>query len=143
MEIAPKVQPAPTAESQHEEKAAPAPKGLDLSTARSKAPGKKKPALEKMLVKEQSEEKPKRSLPARGDKPPAEKPMQPRYKMFQSMKTPGKDTPTPKQPEAVHKEVKTSGVNQPAFAHPIRTTAMRPLRATHSAQASAVYRNFP
>ena len=40
MEAAPKAQPAPTVENQPEEKAAPAPKVLDFSAAKNKAPAK-------------------------------------------------------------------------------------------------------
>ena len=82
VETAPKAQPAHSVEGQPEEKAAPAPKVLDFSAAKNKAPAKEKTAPEKKPVKEQTEEKPKRGRPAKADKAaPAEKPKQPRDKM--------------------------------------------------------------
>ena len=114
VEAAPKAQTAPTVESQPEEKAAPAPKVLDFSAAKNKAPAKEETAPEKKPVKEQTEEKPKRGRPAKTDKPSAEKPKQPRDKMSQSKKAPGKEAPTPKQPEAAPKEAKAPEQEQPA-----------------------------
>lgn len=82
VEAAPKAQPAPTVESQPVEKAAPAPKVLDFSAAKNKAPAKEETSPEKKPVKEQTEEKPKRGRPAKADKAaPAEKPKQPRDKI--------------------------------------------------------------
>ena len=114
METAPKAPPAPTVESKPEEKAAPAPKVLDFSVAKNKAPGKEEAAPEKKPVKEQAEEKPKRGCPAKADKAPAEKPKQPRDKMSQSKKVPGKEAPIPPKPEAAPKESKTPEQEQPA-----------------------------
>ena len=98
VETAPKAPPAPTVESKPEEKAAPAPKVLDFSVAKNKAPGKEEAAPEKKPVKEQAEEKPK----------------QPRDKMSQSKKVPGKEAPIPPKPEAAPKESKTPEQEQPA-----------------------------
>ena len=98
VETAPKAPPAPTVESKPEEKAAPAPKVLDFSVAKNKAPGKEEAAPEKKPVKEQTEEKPK----------------QPRDKMSQSKKVPGKEAPIPPKPEAAPKESKTPEQEQPA-----------------------------
>lgn len=107
VETAPKAPPAPTVESKPEERAAPAPKVLDFSVAKNKAPGKEEAAPEKKPVKEQTEEKPKRGRPAKTDKAaPAEKPKQPRDKMSQGKKAPGKETPIPPKPEAAPKEAK-------------------------------------
>ncbi len=115
MEAAPKAQTAPTVESQPEEKAAPAPKVLDFSAAKNKAPAKEEPAPAKKPVKEQTEDKPKRGRPAKADKAaPAEKPKQPRDKMSQSMKAPGKEAPIPPKPEAAPKEAKAPEQEQPA-----------------------------
>ena len=114
VETAPKAPPAPTVESKPEEKAAPAPKVLDFSVAKNKAPGKEEAAPEKKPVKEQAEEKPKRGRPAKADKAPAEKPKQPRDKMSQSKKVPGKEAPIPPKPEAAPKESKTPEQEQPA-----------------------------
>ena len=99
VEAAPKAQTAPTVESKHEEKASPAPKVLDFSAAKNKAPAKEETAPEKKPVKEQTEDKPKRGRPAKTDKAPAEKPKQPRDKMSQSKKAPGKEAPIPLKPE--------------------------------------------
>ena len=114
VETAPKAPPAPTVESKPEEKVAPAPKVLDFSVAKNKAPGKEEAAPEKKPVKEQAEEKPKRGRPAKADKAPAEKPKQPRDKMSQSKKVPGKEAPIPPKPEAAPKESKTPEQEQPA-----------------------------
>lgn len=102
VETAPKTQPAPTVESKPEEKATPAPKVLDFSAAKNKAPAKEETAPEKKPAKEQTEEKPKRGRPAKTDKAaPAEKPKQPRDKMSQSKKAPGKEAPIPHKPEQI------------------------------------------
>ena len=114
VETAPKAQPAPTVENQPEKKAAPAPKVLDFSAAKNKAPAKEETAPEKKPVKEQSAEKPKRGRPAKADKAPAEKPKQPRDKMSQSKKAPAKEAPIPPKPEATPKEAKTPEQEQPA-----------------------------
>ena len=114
MEAAPKAQTAPTVESQPKEKAAPAPKVLDFSAAKNKAPAKEETAPEKKPVKEQTEEKPKRGRPTKADKAPVEKPKQPRDKMSQSKKTLGKEAPVPPKPEAASKEAKTPVQEQPA-----------------------------
>ena len=114
VETAPKAQAAPAVENQPEGKAAPAPKVLDFSTSKNKAPGKEETAPEKKPAKEQAEEKPKRGRPAKTDKAPAEKPKQPRDKMSQSKKAPGKDAPAPKKPEAAPKEAKAPEQEQPA-----------------------------
>ena len=98
---------APTVENQPEEKAAPAPKVLDFSAAKNKAPAKEETAPEKKPAKEQAAEKAKRGRPAKTDKAaPAEKPKQPRDKMSQSKKAPGKEAPIPPKPEAAPKEAK-------------------------------------
>ena len=114
VETAPKAPPAPTVESKPEEKAAPAPKVLDFSVAKNKAPGKEEAAPEKKPDKEQTEGKPKRSRPAKTDKAPAEKPKQPRDKMSQSKKAPGKEAPIPPKAEEVPKEAKAPEQEQPA-----------------------------
>ncbi len=114
VEAAPKAQSAPTVESKHEEKAAPAPKVLDFSAAKNKAPAKEETAPEKKPVKEQAAEKPKRGRPAKTDKAPAEKPRQPRDKMSQSKKAPGKAAPAHKQPEASPNEAAAPEQEQPA-----------------------------
>ena len=115
VETAPKAQTAPTVESKPEEKAAPAPKVLDFSTAKNKAPAKEETAPEEKPVKEQAAEKPKRGRPAKTDKAaPTEKPKQPRDKMSQSKKAPGKEAPIPPKPEAAPKEVKAPEQEQPA-----------------------------
>ena len=85
VEAVPKAQPTPTVENQPEEKATPAPKVLDFSAAKNKAPAKEETAPEKKSVKEQAAEKPKRGRPAKTDKDPAEKPKQSRDKMSQSI----------------------------------------------------------
>lgn len=84
VETAPKVQTAPAVESKPEEKSAPAPKVLDFSVAKNKAPVKEEVALEKKPVKEQATEKPKRGRPAKADKAPTGKPKLSRDKMSQS-----------------------------------------------------------
>ena len=114
VEAAPKAQTDPTVESKPEEKAAPAPKVLDFSAAKNKAPAKEETAPEKKPVKEQTEEKPKRGRPAKADKAPAEKPKQPRDKMSQSKKAPGKEAPITPKPEAAPKEAKAPEQEQPA-----------------------------
>ena len=115
VETAPKAQPAPTVESKTEEKATPAPKVLDFSAAKNKAPTKEETAPEKKPVKEQAAEKPKRGRPAKADKAaPTEKPKQPRDKMSQNKKTPGKEAPVPPKPEAAPKEAKAPEQVQPA-----------------------------
>ena len=115
VEVAPKVPPDPTVENQPEEKAAPAPKVLDFSAAKNKAPAKEETAPEKKPDKEQAVEKPKRGRPAKTDKTaPAEKPKQPRDKMSQSKKVPGKEAPIPPKTEAAPKEAKTPEEEQPA-----------------------------
>lgn len=115
VETAPKTQPAPTVESKPEEKATPAPKVLDFSAAKNKAPAKEETAPEKKPAKEQTEEKPKRGRPAKTDKAaPAEKPKQPRDKMSQSKKAPGKEAPIPHKPEAPPKAANASEQEQPA-----------------------------
>lgn len=111
-ETAPKAQPAPTVESQPEEKAVPAPKVLDFSAAKNKAPAKEETAPEKKPVKEQA----------------AEKPKQPRDKMSQSKKAPGKEAPIPPKPEAAPKEVKAPEQEQPTA----------PRDATRSAQPEQI-----
>ena len=109
VEVAPKVPPDPTVENQPEEKAAPAPKVLDFSAAKNKAPAKEETAPEKKPDKEQAVEKPKRGRPAKTDKTaPAEKPKQPRDKMSQSKKVPGKEAPIPPKTEAAPKEAKSN-----------------------------------
>ena len=90
VEAAPKAQEAPTLESKPEEKVAPAPKVLDFSATKNKAPAKEETAPEKKPAKEQA----------------AEKPKQPRDKMSQSKKAPGEEAPIPPKPEAVPKEAK-------------------------------------
>ena len=115
VETAPKTQPAPTVESKPEEKATPAPKVLDFSAAKNKAPAKEETAPEKKPAKEQTEEKPKRGRPAKTDKAaPAEKPKQPRDKMSQSKKAPGKEAPIPHKPEAPPKAANAPEQEQPA-----------------------------
>ena len=115
VEAAPKAKTVPTVESPPEEKAAPAPKVLDFSTAKNKAPAKEETAPEGKPVKEQPEEKPKRGRPAKTDKAtPAEKPKQPRDKMSQSKKAPGKEASIPPKPEAAPKEAKAPEQEQPA-----------------------------
>ena len=115
VEVAPKVPPDPTVENQPEEKAAPAPKVLDFSAAKNKAPAKEETASEKKPDKEQAVEKPKRGRPAKTDKTaPAEKPKQPRDKMSQSKKVPGKEAPIPPKTETAPKEAKTPEEEQPA-----------------------------
>ena len=115
VETAPKAQTAPTVESHPEEKAVPAPKVLDFSAAKNKAPAKEETAPEKKPVKEQTTEKPKRGRPAKTDKAvPAEKLKQPRDKMSQSKKAPGKEAPIPPKPEAPPKEAKVPEQEQPA-----------------------------
>ena len=115
VETAPKAQTAPTVESHPEEKAVPAPKVLDFSAAKNKAPAKEETAPEKKPVKEQTTEKPKRGRPSKTDKAvPAEKPKQPRDKMSQSKKAPGKEAPIPPKPEAPPKEAKVPEQEQPA-----------------------------
>ena len=115
VEVAPKVPPDPTIENQPEEKAAPAPKVLDFSAAKNKAPAKEETVPEKKPDKEQAVEKPKRGRPAKTDKTaPAEKPKQPRDKMSQSKKVPGKEAPIPPKTEAAPKEAKTPEEEQPA-----------------------------
>ena len=115
VEAAPKAQTTPTVESQPEEKAAPAPGVLDFSAAKNKALAKEGTAPEKKPVKEQTEDKPKRGRPAKTDKAaPAEKPKQPRDKMSQSKKAPGKEAPIPPKPEAAPKEAKAPEQEQPA-----------------------------
>ena len=115
VETAPKAQPAPTVENQPEKKAAPAPKVLDFSAAKNKAPAKEETAPEKKPAKEQTEEKPKRGRPAKTDKAaPAEKPKQPRDKMSQSKKAPGKEAPIPHKPEAPPKAANAPEQEQPA-----------------------------
>ena len=115
VETAPKTQPAPTVESKPKEKATPAPKVLDFSAAKNKAPAKEETAPEKKPAKEQTEEKPKRGRPAKTDKAaPAEKPKQPRDKMSQSKKAPGKEAPIPHKPEAPPKAANAPEQEQPA-----------------------------
>ena len=115
VETAPKTQSAPTVESKPEEKATPAPKVLDFSAAKNKAPAKEETAPEKKPAKEQTEEKPKRGRPAKTDKAaPAEKPKQPRDKMSQSKKAPGKEAPIPHKPEAPPKAANAPEQEQPA-----------------------------
>ena len=115
VEAAPKAQPAPTVENQPDEKVAPAPKVLDFSATKNKAPAKEETAPEKKPVKEQAAEKAKRGRPAKADKAaPAEKPKQPRDKMSQSKKAPGKEAPIPPKPEAAPKDAKAPEQEQPA-----------------------------
>ena len=115
VEAALKAQPAPTVENQPGEKAAPAPKVLDFSAAKNKAPAKEETAPEKKPVKEQAAEKAKRGRPAKADKAaPAEKPKQPRDKLSQSKKAPGKEAPIPQKPETAPKEAKAPEQEQPA-----------------------------
>lgn len=115
VEAVPKAQPTPTVENQPEEKADPAPKVLDFSAAKNKAPAKEETAPEKKSVKEQAAEKPKRGRPAKADKAaPAEKPKQPRDKMPQSKKAPGKEAPIPPKREVPSKEAKAPEQEQPA-----------------------------
>ena len=115
VEAVPKAQPTPTVENQPEEKATPAPKVLDFSAAKNKAPAKEETAPEKKSVKEQAAEKPKRGRPAKADKAaPAEKPKQPRDKMPQSNKAPGKEAPIPPKREVPSKEAKAPEQEQPA-----------------------------
>ena len=115
VEAVPKAQPTPTVENQPEEKATPAPKVLDFSAAKNKAPAKEETAPEKKSVKEQAAEKPKRGRPAKADKAaPAEKPKQPRDKMPQSKKAPGKEAPIPPKREVPSKEAKAPEQEQPA-----------------------------
>ena len=114
VEAAPKAQPAPTVENQPGEKAAPAPKVLDFSAAKNKAPAKEETAPEKKPVKEQAAEKAKRGRPAKADKAaPAEKPKQPRDKLSQSKKAPGKEAPIPQKPETAPKEAKRPNRSSP------------------------------
>ena len=108
------MQTAPTVESKPEEKAAPAPKVLDFSVAKNKAPAKAETAPEKKPVKEQAAERPKRGRPAKTDKPPAEKLKPPRDKMSQSKKAPGKEAPIAPKPEAAPKDAKTPEQEQSA-----------------------------
>ena len=98
VEAVPKAQPTPTVENQPEEKATPAPKVLDFSAAKNKAPAKEETAPEKKSVKEQAVEKPK----------------QPRDKMPQSKKAPGKEAPIPPKREVPSKEAKAPEQEQPA-----------------------------
>ena len=114
VEAAPKAPPAPKVESQIEEKAAPASTVLDFSAAKNKAPAKAETAPEKKPVKEQTEEKPKRGRPSSADKAPAEKPKQPRDKLSQSKKAPGKEAPIPPKQETAPKEAKAPEQEQPA-----------------------------
>ena len=114
VEAVPKAKTAPTVESPPEEKVAPAPKVLDFSTATNKTPGKEETVPEKKPVKEQTEEKLERGRPAKTDKLPAEKPKQPRDKMSQSKKAPGKETLVLPKPEAAPKEAKAPEQEQPA-----------------------------
>ena len=115
LETASKAQTAPTVESPAEEKADPAPKVLDFSTAKNMAPAKEATAPEKKPVKEQTEEKPKRGRSAKEDKDaPAEKPKQPRDKMSQSKKAPDKEALIPPKPETAPKEAKAPEQEQPA-----------------------------
>ena len=115
VEAAPKAKTAPTVESPPEGKAAPAPKVLDFSAAKNRAPAKEETAPEKTPVKEQTAEKPKRGRPVKTNKTaPAEKPKQPRDKMSQSKKAPGKEAPIPPKPEAASKEAKAPEQEQPA-----------------------------
>ena len=94
VEAAPKEQTVPVVESQPVETAAPAPKVLDFSAAKNRAPAKEEIAPEKKPVKEQAAEKAKRGRPAKADKAaPAEKPKQPRDKMSQSKKAPEQEQP--------------------------------------------------
>ena len=133
VEAAPKAQPAPTVESQPVEKAAPAPKVLDFSAAKNKAPAKEETSPEKKPVKEQTEEKSKRGRPAKADKAaPAEKPKQPRDKMSQSKKASGKEASAPKQPEVAPKEVKAPEQEQPTA----------PRDATRAEKEEIVYLNL-
>ena len=60
VEATSKAQTALAVESQPEEKAVPAPKVLDFSAAKNRAPAKDETAPEKKSVKEQTEDKPKR-----------------------------------------------------------------------------------
>ena len=114
VETAPKSQTAPTVESPPEGKAAPAPKVLDFSAVKNKAPAKEETAPEKKPVKEQTEKKPKRGRPAKTDKAaPAEKPKPLRDKMSQSKKAPGKEAPIPPKAEAAPKEAKAPEQEQP------------------------------
>ena len=129
VEIAPKAQPAPTVESQPKEKAAPAPKVLDFSAAKNKAPAKEEIAPEKKPVKEQAAGKPKRGRPAKADKAaPAEKPKQPRDKMSQSKKAPGMEAPIPPKPKAAPKEAKA----------PEQEKSAAPRDATRSAEPEQI-----
>ena len=115
VEAAPKAKTAPTVESPPEGKAAPAPNVLDFSAAKNRAPAKEETAPEKTPVKEQTAEKPKRGRPVKTNKTaPAEKPKQPRDKMSQSKKAPGKEAPIPPKPEAASKEAKAPEQEQPA-----------------------------
>ena len=126
VEAVPKAQPTPTVENQPEEKATPAPKVLDFSAAKNKAPAKEETAPEKKSVKEQAAEKPKRGRPAKADKAaPAEKPKQPRDKMPQSNKAPGKEAPIPPKREVPSKEAKAPEQEQPA-AHRDATRSAEP-----------------
>lgn len=133
VEAVPKAQPTLTVENQPEEKAAPAPKVLDFSAAKNKAPAKEETAPEKKSVKEQAAEKPKRGRPAKADKAaPAEKPKQPRDKMSQSKKAPGKEAPIPPKREVPSKEAKAPEQEQPAA----------PRDATRAEKEEIVYLNL-
>ena len=129
VEAAPKAQTAPMVESKPVEKAALTPKVLDFSVAKNKDPAKEGTVPEKKPAKEQEQEKPKRGRPAKMDKAaPAEKPNQPRDKMSQSKKAPGKEVPVPPKPEAAPEEAKAPEQEQPAA----------PRDATRSAQPEQI-----
>ena len=116
-----KTEPAPKATEQKIEQAAipgmeepaPAAKVIDFNSVK-KQPDKAVAQPEGKAEKAKEAAKPKRGRPPKAEKAAIEKPKQPRDKMSQSKKVPGKEAPIPPKPEAAPKEAKAPEQEQPA-----------------------------
>ncbi len=119
-------------------KDAPAPahsgKVVDFSAARDEAAKEEKKAVkQKPPTEKDKAAKPGRGRPPKdGKAAPAEKPKQPRDKMSQSKKTPGKEAPIPLKPETAPKETKAPEQEQPTA----------PRDATRAEKEEIVYLNL-